>query len=735
MLTSRSRMALWLLAATAVVHHPILWIDHVLWDEVSLDKMARVGDLSGKLASLADQGVATAYNFCVVFSWFPDATRALRVAAFLSIWIIAWVLHAVLVRFGRLPAGQALGVALVMIAYPAYQMYANAGAAVYVIHSAVFALAVWCYLLGANGGPGRHRYWLVAAAGLWVISFTQQWLLVYFYGFFAAVALARSRAWWRRWWAATGDRWSLLRIHAVMLLMPVLYYYSQRKMFPLNPYFSGWYSVPVFRLDKNLEDTAQAVVASLNTPFVRALGSPVWFWGLVMAAGVLFFGYRWLRGMKHEPMPPCSEAVSPPRLIIAGCILLAAGLFPFIITGKPPAVDGPETRFSILVAPSLAVIAAGVIAAAARIRWVPLRRGLGLAGGVLLAAFALQQAKIYADWQACAIKDHAIVAALRWRASPPGVNFFVVEGAWLEHTYARRHYDWGWILHDAWGGYDRIAEVSDRWQPVPRHYYTPLGISREKVADFRRWMGYGNPGPPDDWCELGFETRPEFDFKETGVWKVVGEDVLHRLHLCTQTRKAWLAGFITRVSISAPHEYAFSSESLPRQKFLWGKNASWRQVISRPFPVADPVLMELKPYEGIVGAFSLLPLGEGGFALRCDALPAAGGPAVLNVEIAPRAAASAADATARACGVVCDFHVFEETEPPRLVWITAGSKETEGWRPRPGVDSIEAWVTTPPVRAWLIWTARAPGDMVQIRALKLGFTQSGGETTQHRDSP
>ena len=723
-LASRSRAALWLLAATAMVHHPVLWIDHLLWNEIAFDKMVREGDLSGKLASLADQGIATAYNFLVLFAAFPDATRALRVAAFLSIWIIAWVLHAVLVRFARLPAGQALGAALVMVAYPAYQMYANAGTTIYVICSAVFALAVWCYLLGANRGPGRHRFWLVAAAGLWVISFTEQWLMVYFYGFLVAVFVSRPLAWWRRRWAATGDRWSLLRIHAVLLLMPPLYYYSQRKMFPLHPYYRR-YSVPDFDWQKNLTDAWQAVSCSLLSPLARVLHAPAWFWWAAVATVGLFLGYRWLRqSADGTSSSDESGGVSALRLIIAGVLLLAAGLFPFVIVGKPFAADGTETRFSILVAPSLAVIAAGVIAAAARIRWVALRRGLGLAGGALLAAFALQHAQVYADWQACAIKDHAIVAALRGHVPPLGVNFFVVEGARLEHTYVRRHYDWGRILHDAWGGDDRIAEVGDRCGPAPYHYYTPLGISREKVADFRRWLGYGNPGPPDDWCEIKIETRPDFDFHEAGVWKVVGEDALRRLHLRTQTREDWLVGFIPRVSISAPHGYAFSSVSLPAQKFSWSKGAFWRRVSTQPLPVADPVIMEIKAHSDISGAFSLAPLGPGSFALRCDALPAAGGPAVLHLQIAPHVAASAADGTARAYGVVCDFHVFEETEPPRLIWITAGSKATEGAGLRPGVDSIEAWVTTPPVRAWLIWTARAPGDMVQIRELRTGFTMA-----------
>lgn len=719
--------ALLLLLGVALVHHPVLWIDHMLWDEVSFYKMAKEHDLSGKLASLADQGVATVYNFYVLFSWFPDATKSLRVAAFLSIWIIAWVLHTVLTRFGRLTAGQALGAALVTVAYPAYQMYANAGAAIYIICPALFAAGVWCYLRGMSQGAARLRWYLVASAAAWMVSFAQQWLLVFFYGFFVALFISRPLAWWRKWGEDCRDRWMLLRLHGVLLTMPLVYYFSQRWMFPLDPYYVG-YSVPVFAWRKNLADTWQAVSCSLLSPLARMLLAPAWFWlAAVMAIG-LVLGYRWRRRPAVGPSSSGDRGgVSAPRLVIAGVLLLAAGLFPFVIVGKPFAADGPETRFSILVAPSLAVIAAGVIAAAARIRWIALRRRLGLAGGVLLAAFALQQAQAYADWQACAIKDHAIVAALRRQTPPPGVDFFVAEGSRLEHTYARRHYDWGRILHDAWGGFDRLGVTAGDKPLISRQDYTPLGLTRETVSDFRRWMGYGNPGPPDDWCEIKIETRPDFDFREAGVWKVVGEDVLHRLHLRTQTRQDWLASFVTQVSISAPHQYPYDATRLRAARFEWTQGVrSWRPV-TQPLPIADPLIAEVRADPDMAGQFSFLPLGGSGFALRCDALPVAGGPATVSLRMLFRVPSDSGGGAQRTFGATCEFFPFPGAVAPQLTLVTLPYREQPGFSRMPDLDGVEVWSTNLPSHALLQWAARAPGQVVQIRKLRTGFTPTGAD--------
>lgn len=707
----------WLLLAVGIVHHPVLWIDHVLWDEISFEKMAASGDLSGKLSSLADQGVGAAYLFYVVLAHFSEPTHTLRIFSFLSLWILAAVIYGVLRCRARLSVAQSLFAAFVMVTYPAFQMYANAGTAIYVIHLAIFGLAVGCYFLGSTGSEHR-RWWLVLAAGLWTISFTFQPLLVYFYAFFAALALSRPFVDWKHKWQDVSQRASLARIHALLMAMPLLHYFIQKAMFPLHPYFASWYSRPTFALGRNLKNGALALDSSLVEPFDKLFTLSLTSWSLVTVAGLsLMLLMRVIARNDSSETTPISSS----RLALIGCLLLAGGLFPFVVTGKPPSPDGPETRYSILVAPSLAIVAAGGIASLSRIRQKRLLQALEFFGCTLLAVFALLHARIYMDWQAAAIKDHAIIAALRSTSPPAQVNFFIVTGVNLEHRYARRHYDWGYLLSQAWGGFDRVAEMRDRRGPVNFHYYTPLGISREKLANFRQWMGYGNPGPPDEWCQLDFKTTPALDFGTT-PWGIIMTDVRHRLGLANQSREAWLKELIPVVSISAPQPFLLSSAALPRQTFRWDRSANWKQLNEDSFPSGAPIQLILAPQANTVGTFSILPLGPEGFALRCDDFPSDNVPAVLEIRMLIPASLHTNTPERHMFGVACDYFAFNRAPPPRVVLVTLPYKETEGLPRQPDVDSLEAWSESTPAHAWLLWKPRAAGDMIQIRSLKAGFT-------------
>lgn len=710
-----------LLTVTLAVHHAMLWIDHILWDEVSFYKMAREHDLAGKLEALIDQGIASVYYFYVVFGWFSNPTWALRVAALLSIWAIACVLFHVFTRYCNLPPGLAIGAATVTIVYPSYQMYANAGAAIYIISLALFCLGTSCYFRGVCGQEGGQRWWLAVATVLWVVSFMQQWLLPWFYGLFAAILVTRRPSWWRHQWHDTTDRAMLVRLHLLWFATPFLYYFFQRKLFPLAPQFSS-YSVPKFAIEKNFIDVTQAVTASLGTPFYRALELPGLFWSVAAIGGCIGLLLLLLGGRWDTAAPEAGQLTSGPRLFVAGIILLTAGLFPFVATGKPSAIVGPETRFSILVAPSLSVIAAGYILMIRPMRVTLCRNLLAILSLVLLAAFAFQHAQNYIDWQACAIKDHAIVTALRRYPAPVRVNFFVISGDNLEHTYVRRHYDWGRILYDAWGGGERIAVTSSQWKPVPRHHYTPIGISRDQVADFARWMGYGNPGPPDNWCTIEFDTIPEFDFSAVGPIKVVIADLRHRLDLESESRQSWLDKFVTRVKISRPQAYPYSSEALPSQTFAWSNTRSWRPLNQQAFHSAGNSEIALQWHDSTKGTFSIIPLNKTGFAIRCDALPAQDASAILNIKIDLIKSGLPNSSFSGPHGITCDYSIIGESAPPKLVWVTLGNNFTEGFSPYQNAGSIEAWVEETPTNAWLAWVPHATGQIIHIQRLKVGQT-------------
>ena len=706
----------WLLFAVAVVHHSVLWIDHVLWDEISFDKMSETGDLSGKISSLTAQGLGAAYPFYALFAQFSAPTHTLRVCSFLSIWILAVVVYRVLRLHARLPVAQAFGASLVMITFPAFQMYANAGAVIYVIHTAIFAIAASCYFAGCSGSEKR-RWWLPLAAVLWIVSFTFQALLVYFYAFFVALALSRSLNDWRQHWRSIPHRASLVRIHVLLWIMPLLHYFLQKSLFPLHPYFASWYSQPRLLLAANLRDGLIAIDSSLLAPIRGLIAQGLVAWLIIIFAGLLL--RRVLRILTRQVTAEAMEGkpVATARLALAGLVLLAAGLFPFVVTGKPPSSEGPETRYAILVAPSLAVLTAGCLAGIARITSRRLRSVFGFLGCSLLTGFVFLHARVYVDWQAAAIKDHAIILALRTLTPPPNVNFFIVTGSELEHRYVRRHYDWGYVLHKAWGGYDRSGEMFDRRGPTDRHYYTPIGMSREKLVNFREWMGFGSPGPPDSWCTLEFHTAESFAFG-SNPWRVVAIDLWYRVRGNTKDREKWLREFIPSIIISPPTHYAFGAEALTQQLLQWGGTMIWRQLTPLTQVSIKPAHLALHVHDSIKGRFSVMPIAEHGFAIRCDSLPDDGTPAVVNIELRPSVMPEKGN---RNHGIACDVHAFGSASLPRLFLVTI-DKETEGVRPQPDLDTLEAWVLEPPLRSWIIWTSNQAGAVVLVKNISYGST-------------
>lgn len=721
----RWRLALLLLGATVLVHHPVYWIDHLLWDEVSFEKMALSGDLSGKLFSALHQSIPTVYPFYALFAWLPEPTLAIRAGALLSLWITAVAVTSVLLDFAGARRDTALAAGLLTLTYPAYQVYANAGAAIYVACLALFALGIWCGLTGLRAPPRRGRTWLVGAAGFLTASFAMQSLLVYFYAVIAAIALVG----WRHRHSVlphipVPELWQRGRVIALLLLIPPANYYLLRHFFPLHPYFgstAAGYNVPHF----DLAALARTFLGSLSTTLVAPLGRlramPAGLW---IVAGVLATGLLASRRLRESLRIPPDNALpgnNARTLLLAGAGLLLLGLFPYVAVGKPPTAEGVQTRFAILVAPSLAVILCGLL------EWLTTARARqwGLAACVVaFTGFAWQHARAYADWQVCAIKDHACVEALRRVAPPQNIGMFLIRGENLEHTYRREFYDWGRLFHEAWGGYDRIGVPEARLKPPRFHYQTPLGMSRDQVANFAVWMGYGNPDLADASATVVLESSTDFNIADDQVWPTVLRDLSCRLGMGPTSREAWLAHFITAIRIETPRSFVYNSQRLPRQPLLQPDPLRWQDTVNRPLISAAESTHPLAVYAQKDGAFSILPAGDTGFLLRCDGRETGPG---REAELALRVNAGPAPAgePAQTWGVALELVRVPAITPPRLVMALADGTEIEGaWR-SDNSDSLEVWSlpdsSAPPVCAWIVWRPKTPGSRLHCASVRSGW--------------
>lgn len=722
------RLGLLLLGVVVLVHHPVLWIDHILWDEVSFEKMALTGDLTGKLMSALHQSIPTVYPFYALFAWLPEPTLAMRMGALVSLWITAMVVASVLLDFAGARRDTALVAGLLTLTYPAYQVYANAGAAIYVACLALFALGIWCGLTGLRSSSRRAGAWLVCAAGLLTASFAMQSLLVYFYAVFAAVVLVG----WRHCQSVLTriprpEVWQRGRSVALLLLIPPANYFLLRHYFPLHPYFgstAAGYNVPHFDLGALLRAFLDSLSTTLATPLVRLRMVPAGMW---IAAGVLAISLMISLRLGERPrMRPCNampvnNALS---LLVAGAGLFLLGLFPYIAVGKPPSAEGVQTRFAILVAPSLAVMLCGLL----ELLKTPKARQWGLATCIVVfTGFATQHARAYANWQICAIKDHACVAALRRITPPQNVGMFLIKGENLEHTYQREFYDWGRLFHEAWGGYDRIGVPESRFKPPHYHNQTPLGINRDQVANFAHWMGYGNPNAPDEMAEVVFESSRDLDIAEGQIWPTVLRDLACRLGLSSETREAWLAHFITTVKITTPRAYAYDSLRLNVQPLLRSNRPQWQDTLTRPLISGMPGSGQIAVDSQKDGSFSIFLAGDKGFILRCDSRengPGREAELDLKIDIGPLPVNS----TAQTWGVALKIIRAPNNVTPRLVLSLADGTEIEGQWKSASFDSLEVWTpadtSSPPVCAWFIWRPHTKDHPLHCAAIRSGWIQS-----------
>lgn len=719
----RARLPWLLLAATLLVHHPALWIDHLLWDEISFDKMAAEGDLSGKFTAALDQRIPAVYYFYALAAHFPDPTRALRIGNLLGLWLTAMLLARILLEFGHVRRGSALAAGLLVVCYPAYQLYANAGASIYVVCLALFTLATYWFLRGLRAGSAT-RWWLLPAAAAWLASFLMQSLFVYFYAVLAAVGLF---AWNDGRWRERPDRAQLLRICALLTLVPPLNYYLFNSLFELHPYFgtaSAGYNVPHFAPLRLLGTIGESLSTTVIAPLIGCLRNPV---ALATGAAALLAGWLLSRrpALPSAPEDPAAGTGQARRrallLMAIGAGLLAAALLPYAAVGKPPQSAGVQTRFAILVAPALGVGLCGLLEL---LRHPQSRRVAFAFCAMAFAGFAWQHGWAYANWQICAIKDHACITALRRLSPPHNIGMFLIKGRNLEHTYRREFYDWGHLFHAAWGGHDRIGMPEDRLTPPRFHYQTPLGVSRDHVANFAVWMGYGNPDLADASATIVLESSPDFDISQDDVWPTVLRDLSCRLGMGPMARETWLAQFITAARIEPPRPFAYNSQRLPHQPLLQTDPPRWQDTVNRPLISAAGSAHPIAVYAQKDGIFSILPAGDQGFLLRCDGMetgPGREAELALRVDVGPAPAGE----PARTWGVALKLVRIPTGTSPRLVLVLADGTEIEGaWRSGDN-DSLEVWTnpdnSSTPVCAWFIWRPKELDARLHCASVRSGW--------------
>ncbi len=391
-----------------------------------------------------------------------------KAVAFLCKLFSAVLIYKICLRLIWVNRYEALGIALLSLAYPAYQTAVIFGDLRYEFCYFLFLLAAWLLLRSAptNSSRGPGVLSRLVSLLLFFLAFNLNSLLVFYYSFllllFFHLKQAHSLS-----WSATAK--TLLPRYLDFILLPFVYWTGKKVLFPTHGLYEGYNAlnlnvdsvvVHLFAFSKT------AGYAQVDASVSRLLEHPL-IWLLAMIG--TYLAYFTIRKSNDAAISTEHEVVAhkPPNsiwLLLFGVLMLVSGVFAYAAVGLSPALSGWNTRHTVLVALPMALL----IVAALRPIWVSRlndrqggidRRLISiLIGCSLLTAFSLSTITYYIGWQARAVKDRAIMTDLLDANVLRKFSVF-----WIDDQYPLggerlyRFYEWSSMFKKTWGGESRIG--------------------------------------------------------------------------------------------------------------------------------------------------------------------------------------------------------------------------------------------------------------------------------------
>lgn len=462
------RKAAWaLLAVTLFGHFQLLLGDGLAWDSWLIERIAREGDWRELYAMYAESGLPPlAWTHRVIGS-LPDTPLAYRWVTFAAIWATAFGLYRLLRRIDACTAFEALAVAALATAWPAYQAagLAHIMTPYHTCYAAFFA--GWALLVPVLLAPGgvAQGAWRCALAGVLLFySFTINSLLVFHGGVWLCVLAV---AWTRgiRPWRGAGP----IAVVATTCALPPLFWIVKETQWPRHSAYSTY--------NQFASDSREIFLCGLTLGYIGIADALLAMarWLPLGAIGALAAGW-WLRGREGERVSARRRAL---LWIAAGSVLLAAALAPYALTLRWPTGPVVNTRHLLLVAVPAAV---GIVFALGALLGNRRAHVLGAVVAALVlcgsAVTVREEAALQLRW----IRDRSVVAHVSaMEGARPFQAFVIVDrrspiGSPFPHSF----YEWSHLLHEALGPPGRLGIQRANWSGL-----YPL---RDRKFHTRRYM-------------------------------------------------------------------------------------------------------------------------------------------------------------------------------------------------------------------------------------------------------
>lgn len=408
-----------------LAHGFLLLNDGVYWDGwlIYVGKLTNRWELiSGIYADRGGLPIYTAFHWLLY--QFPFFVFGYKLVAFLFILSSSQFIYRI-ARFLFSNALISLFIALFALTYPANQATVELIVIPYLLSYFLFWLG--CLLL-VLAQEKKHRafFWHLGAVLCLVLSFRMYSLLVYFYGFLFILYLI---------WLARQRKSGFLQkttrfvtANLGYLLLPIFFWLGNAWIFPpAGPYANVdafiWRPVLVDLTGRYFSEGIlgqfAASLANLANPLV-----------LVSVVGLSYLAVCGF-SVKNGRQQTLQASLRPAQLILAGAVLFAAGVFPYVIVGRSTMLHGWATRNAVLIAVPIAILLVGAAGALlTRVRKIQTKtfaKAAVFAMFALALLFATESAKAYLSWQLRAIKDNSVIANVaRQAADAQDVSVFYV---------------------------------------------------------------------------------------------------------------------------------------------------------------------------------------------------------------------------------------------------------------------------------------------------------------------
>jgi len=407
MLLSDRRRGLWfgkhwfvIVAVTMLAHGFLLLSDAVIWDGWHNIYWMKHGKWDWMYRIHSECGIPMACYLQWMLSYFPDSNLASKYLSLALLMASGFCVYYIGRNSNFLSAGEALVLSLLAITYPGFHLHGEIAIFFYSLCYTLF-LAGALLALRAEQHMGRYHLVLrVLALGCFLVSFTTNSLLVFYFGFLILLFLVRSR---RRKLSLTKPGFRAWGTMSDYLLLPFLFWLWKEVFTKRHGFYENYNRIEfsVSQLRRGYMDCLSGPVRHvLRDAALDVFSMPV-VWiivvGFVAAAAVSIARSQTNRG----------GAIRGVQIFLFGLVIFLMAAFPYILVGQRFGTWGWVTKNSLLLGLPIATILVGFGKTLSSM--LPTTRYWISGGGVvLLIAFAVADARTHFRWQAMSVKEQSI---------------------------------------------------------------------------------------------------------------------------------------------------------------------------------------------------------------------------------------------------------------------------------------------------------------------------------------